>query len=60
MLNDTLVSYHFYLGYLFKRNKAVVGSRNEGISNYAGEGVTCGIQFSYFSVIMRPKTRCLG
>ena len=33
---------------LVKRNKAVVGSRNEGVSNYAGEGVTCGMQFSYF------------
>ena len=36
-----------------KHNKAVVGSRNEGVSNYAGEGVTCGIQFSYFSVTTR-------
>ena len=42
-----------------KRNKVVVGSRNKGVSNYVGEGVTCGIQF-YFSVIMRLKTRCLG
>ena len=31
-----------------KCNKAVVGSRNEGVSNYAGEGVTCGIQFYFF------------
>ena len=45
-------------GIFVKRNKVVVGSRNEGISNYMGEGVTCGIQF-YFSVITRPKTHCL-
>ena len=30
-----------------KCNKAVVGSRNEGVSNYAGEGVTCGMQLSF-------------
>ena len=59
MLNDTLVSYHFLSGIFVKRNKVVVGSRNEGVSNYAGEDVTGGIQF-YFSVIMRPKTRYLG
>ena len=41
------------------RNKAVVGSRNEGVSNYTGEGVTGGIQF-YFSVTTRLKTRCPG
>ena len=35
---------------LVKCNKAVVGSWNEGVSNYAGESVTCGMQFSYFSV----------
>ena len=60
MLTAILVSYYFSSGIFVKRNKAVVGSRNEGVSNYAGEGVTCGIQFSYFSVITRPKTRCLG
>ena len=60
MLNDTLVSYHFYLEMFVKRNKAVVGSRNEGVSNYVGEGVTCGIQFSYFSVTTHPKMHCLG
>ena len=32
-----------------KRNKVVVGSRNKGVSNYAGEGVTCRIQFYFFS-----------
>ena len=31
-----------------KCNKVVVGSRNGGVSNYSGEGVTCGMQFSYF------------
>ena len=31
-----------------RNNKAVVGSRNEGVSNYVGEGVTCGIQFYFF------------
>ena len=35
---------------LVKCNKAVVGSWNEGVSKYAGEGVTCGMQFSYFLV----------
>ena len=60
MLTATLVSYYFYLGYLVNILKLVVGSRNEGVSNYVGEGVICGIQFSYFSVIMHPKTHCLG